>query len=113
LVEEFAANVKAASNAFWSGEGSGAVNRFKNRYIRAFKKLRDRGDQGRDALAALFFHPSPDVLRAVAMGEGLVAFEAAQALERGRMVLGRSTLLSKPIGLGERDNEQRPKSRPR
>ncbi|MCP3137957.1 DUF2019 domain-containing protein [Pyxidicoccus xibeiensis] len=100
LVREFAENVTAQTNAISRGE-AGLEDTYGDRYIAAFKELRSRGDTGRDALAVLLKHPNPDVrttaaafllrhrtaeartvLEEAALGQGLVAFEAQQALKR-------------------------------
>jgi hypothetical protein len=100
LVEEFARHVEAGTEAVWRGDAK-AGNRHANRSLAAFKKLRAHGDAGRDALAVLFKHPRMDVrvaaaafllryrtaeakavLEEAAKGEGLIPFEAQQALLR-------------------------------
>ena len=100
LVEEFAENVAAQTNAVFRGDAK-TGNKHANRYIAAFKKLRAHGNAGRDALASLFTHPNPDVrttaaafllryrtveakaiLEEAARGEGIVAFESSEALKR-------------------------------
>ncbi|HEX5753382.1 MAG TPA: DUF2019 domain-containing protein [Archangium sp.] len=99
LAEEFARNVAAQTDAIMRGD-SKAGNKCARRYTAAFKKLRDHGEAGRDALAALFAHPRMDVrvyaavfllserpeqarpvLEEAAKGEGLIPFEASQALK--------------------------------
>ncbi|MCP3141946.1 DUF2019 domain-containing protein [Pyxidicoccus xibeiensis] len=99
LVEEFARNVAAQTDAIFRGDTS-TGDEHAERYISAFKKLRSVGDAGRDALAVLLEHPRMDVrvgaaacllrhrtaeskavLEAAARGEGLAAFEAAQVLK--------------------------------
>src|SRR5690242_7117542 len=98
LVEEFARNVAAQTDAIFQGNTS-AEDEHASRYIAAFKRLLSAGDAGRDALAVLLTHPRMDVrvgaaacllrhrtaeskavLEAAARGEGLAAFEAAQVL---------------------------------
>jgi hypothetical protein len=100
LVEEFARHVEAGTDAVWRGD-SKAGSTHAGRYIAAFKKLRAQGDAGRDALAVLLQHPRMDVrvtaaacllryrtrdakavLEEAARGEGMVSFEAQQALQR-------------------------------
>jgi hypothetical protein len=97
--EDFARNVAAQTDAIMRGD-SKFGNRCAKRYTAAFKKLRDHGEAGRDALAALFVHPRMDVrvyaavfllserpeqakpvLEEAARGEGLIPFEASQALK--------------------------------
>jgi hypothetical protein len=99
LTEEFAKNVAAQSDAIMSGDRTGG-NKYAKRYIAAYKKLRDHGEAGRDALAGLLTHPRMDVrvyaagcllsdrpeqalpiLREAAKGEGLIPFEASQVLK--------------------------------
>jgi hypothetical protein len=100
LVEEFAQNVAAQTEAIFRGDAK-TGNKHADRYIAAFKKLRAHGNAGRDALAMLFMHPNMDVrttaaafllryrtaeakaiLEEAAKGKGLVAFESAEALKR-------------------------------
>jgi len=99
LAEEFAQNVAVQTEAIWSGDARKG-NRHARRYIAAFKKLREHGEAGMDALAALLTHPRMDVrvkaavyllserpvdarpvLEEAAKSEGMVPFEAAQALK--------------------------------
>jgi hypothetical protein len=99
LAEEFALNVAAQTDAIWKGDAR-TGNRHAKRYIAAFKKLREHRDAGMDALAALFTHPRMDVrvkaaiyllsarpeqarpvLEEAAKSEGMVPFEASQALK--------------------------------
>lgn len=100
LVEEFAQNVTAQTEAIFRGDAK-TGNKHAAKYNSAFKKLRAYGNTGRDALATLFTHPDMDVrttaaafllryrttqaqaiLQEAAKGEGLVAFESAEALKR-------------------------------
>lgn len=100
LVEEFARNVAAQTEAISRGEAR-TGNKHAAKYIAAFKKLRAHGDAGRDALAVLFTHPDMDVrttaaafllryrtedakaiLTEAAKSKGLVAFESVEALKR-------------------------------
>lgn len=102
LVQEFADSVAAQTDAIWRGD-SKTGNKYAKRYIRAFEELKKLGDEGRDALLPLFLHSRKDVrvsaaafllrhrtaealavLEAEARGEGLVSFEAEQALQRWR-----------------------------
>ncbi|MDC0711253.1 DUF2019 domain-containing protein [Stigmatella sp. ncwal1] len=100
LVAHFAENVAAQTDAIWRGEAK-TGNKHARRYRAAFDKLRAQGDAGRDALAVLLKHPRMDVrvtaaacllrhrtaeakavLEEAAKGEGMVPFEAQQALLR-------------------------------
>lgn len=100
LVKQFADNVAAQTDAIWRGDAK-LGNKHADRYIAAFKELRAHGDTGRAALAVLFEHPRMDVrvaaaafllryrtkeaktvLEEAAKGEGLIPFEAQQALQR-------------------------------
>jgi hypothetical protein len=100
LVQEFEECVIAQTEALKNADHK-TGNRFARRYIRAFSKLTKFGDEGRDALAALFSHPRQDVkvmaavfllryrhvqataiLVEAARGVGLVAFGAQEALKR-------------------------------
>ena len=100
LVEQFADNVAAQTDAIWQGNAR-TGNKHAKRYIAAFAKLRAHGDAGRDALTVLLQHPRMDVrvaaaayllryktaearavLEEAAKGQGLVPFEAGQALLR-------------------------------
>ncbi len=100
LVEQFAKNVAAQTDAIWRGDAK-TGNKHAKRVNAAFDKLCAHGNSGRDALAALFTHPRMDVrvtaaafllrhctaeakavLEEAAQGKGLVPFEAQQALQR-------------------------------
>ena len=100
LVEEFARNVTAQTEAIFRGDAK-TGNKHAAKYIAAVKKLRAHGNAGRDALATLFTHPNMDVrttaaafllryrtpeakaiLEEAAKGKGLVAFESSEALKR-------------------------------
>ncbi|WP_170115481.1 hypothetical protein [Melittangium boletus] len=100
IVEEFARNVSAQTDAIMRGDRSKGGDKEAKRYIAAYKKLRDHGEAGRDALAGLLTHSRMDVrvyaagfllsdrpeqalpvLREAAKGEGLIPFEASQALK--------------------------------
>jgi len=99
LVEEFAKNVAAQTDAIWRGDRKGG-NKYAKRYIASYKNLRDHGKAGGDALAGLLTHSRMDVrvyaaacllsdrpeqakpvLEEAAKGEGLIPFEASQALK--------------------------------
>jgi hypothetical protein len=99
IVEEFAENVAAHTDALWRGDRTGGRKHTK-RYIAAFKKLRAHGDAGRDALAMLLTHApmnvrvkaatyllsdrpmqAKPVLEEAAKGEGMTPFMAAQTLK--------------------------------
>lgn len=99
IVEEFAQNVTAQTDAIVRGDRKGG-NKYAKRYIAAIKKLRDHGETGRDALETLLTHSRMDVrvyaaacllsdrperakpvLEEAAKGEGLIPFEASQALK--------------------------------
>jgi hypothetical protein len=99
IAGEFAQNVAAQTDAIMRGDRKGG-NRYAKRYIAAYKKLRDQGEAGRDALAELLTHSRMDVrvyaaacllsdrpeqakpvLEEAAKGEGLIPFEASQALK--------------------------------
>lgn len=97
---EFAELVAKQNQAIKDGDAK-LGNRYAKRYLAIFDELRSHGDPGRDALANLFTHDRADVrvmaavfllrhcevkakavLQREADGKGLVAFGAAQALER-------------------------------
>ncbi|WP_095976979.1 DUF2019 domain-containing protein [Melittangium boletus] len=99
LTEEFARNVAAQTDAIMRGDRGGG-NKEAKRYVAAYKKLRDHGEAGRDALSRLLTHSRMDVrvyaatfllsdrpeqalpvLREAAKSEGLIPFEASQALK--------------------------------
>ena len=99
LVEEFAENVAAQTEAIRSGDAK-TGNKHASRYISALKKLRLAGDAGREALAVLLKHPRADVrvgaagfllryrtaeakavLEAAATGGGVAAIDAIMALK--------------------------------
>jgi hypothetical protein len=100
LVYEFARHVQAETEAGWRGDAKTA-NKHVEKYTAALNKLRAQGDAGRDALAVLLKHERMDVrvtaaacllrhrtaearavLEEAARGEGLVPFEAREALKR-------------------------------
>lgn len=99
IAEEFAQNVAAQTDAIMRGDRKGG-NKDAKRYIAAYKKLRDHGEAGRDALARLLTHSRMDVrvyaatcllsdrpeqakpvLEEAAKGKGLIPFEASQVLK--------------------------------
>jgi hypothetical protein len=99
LVAEFARHAEAQTEALWKGDAR-TGNKHARQCLTAFKKLAAYGDPGRDALASLFTHPRMDVrtlaaafllrhktaeakavLQEAARGEGLIPFEASQALK--------------------------------
>jgi len=101
LVAEFAEAVAAQTDAIWTGDAK-TGNQHATRFIAAFDRLRELGDPGRAALAALFEHERSDVRvmaaafllryrtseaktvlwRAATEGQSMVAFEAQQTLKR-------------------------------
>ncbi|WP_116807264.1 DUF2019 domain-containing protein [Steroidobacter cummioxidans] len=100
LVKEFADCVAAQAAAIAEADPIRG-NKFARQYIAAFEKLRSTGDSGRDALAVLLEDGRQEVrvmaaayllrhcedkakavLEAESGGSGLVAFGAAQALQR-------------------------------
>lgn len=100
LVESFAHHTVAQTTAIFQGDAK-TGNKHAKQLSAAFKKLRAHGNAGRDALAVLLSHPNVDVrtmaaayllryrtaeavavLEQAAKGQGLIAFESAQALER-------------------------------
>lgn len=102
LVREFADCVANQSGAIAKGDPDKG-NQYARRYVAAFEQLRAVGDKGRDALIPLLADGRPDVrvmaaafllrhctekatnvLEAESEGAGLIAFGAAQALERWR-----------------------------
>ncbi|ATB29804.1 DUF2019 domain-containing protein [Melittangium boletus] len=99
IAAEFARNVAAQTAALQRGD-SQSGNKCAKRYTAAYKKLRGHGEAGRDALATLLTHPRMDVrvyaavfllsdrpaqakpiLEEAAKGEGVIPFEASQALK--------------------------------
>ena len=99
LVDAFAQNVAAQTDAIWRGDAK-TGNKHAKRYIAAFERLRAHGNAGREALAVLFTHSRMDVrvsaaayllryrteeakaiLEAAAQGKGLVPFEASMVLK--------------------------------
>jgi hypothetical protein len=100
LVEQFAVNVTAQTEAIWRGDAK-TGNKHAKKYGAAVDKLLANGDAGRDALLVLLKHERMDVrvmaaahllryrtaeakavLEEAAKGQGLVPFEAGQALKR-------------------------------
>lgn len=60
LVEQFARNVEAQTDAIHRGDAR-TGNKHAKKYTAALQALRAQGDAGRDALAVLLKHPRPDV----------------------------------------------------
>jgi hypothetical protein len=100
LVKIFSQSVAAQTNAIQNGDHK-VGNKHAKDYINAFLKLREFGDSGREALAELLNHHRGDVrilaaayllryktvealrvLREESFGEGIVAFEAGEAIKR-------------------------------
>lgn len=100
LVTVFAEAVAAQTDAIWRADPR-AGNKQAKKYIAAFHKLRQLGDEGRNALAALLKHERPDVrvmaaayllrhrteealavLHEAAAGKGLVSFGASECIKR-------------------------------
>ena len=100
LVEKFALNVAAQTDAIWRGDAK-TGNKHAKKYGAAVDKLLAHGNAGRDALLVLLKHERMDVrvmaaahllryrtteakavLEEAAKGQGLVPFEAGQALKR-------------------------------
>jgi hypothetical protein len=100
LVESFARHTVAQTEAILRGDAR-AGNKHARQRIAAFRKLRAHGAAGREALAVLLTHSNMDVrtmaatyllrartaeakaiLQEAAQGQGLVAFEAGEALKR-------------------------------
>ncbi|WP_375760865.1 DUF2019 domain-containing protein [Corallococcus exercitus] len=98
FVEEFAQNIAAQTDCILRGDAR-AGNKHAEKALAAFMSLRERGDAGRDALAALFSHARMDVrvtaaafllrhktaeatavLEDAAKGQGLAALGAQQTL---------------------------------
>jgi hypothetical protein len=100
LVAEFAQSVREQTEAIARGDAK-LGNQYADRYVRAWERLRQPGNEGRDALARLLNDDRRDVqvaaaayllkyrtddakrvLQELAKGTGLAAFEASQALQR-------------------------------
>ncbi|MBN8468096.1 DUF2019 domain-containing protein [Corallococcus exiguus] len=100
LVDEFASHVEAQTDAIFRGD-SKTGNKHAKKYQAAMRKLREIGDEGREALTVLLKHSRMDVrvaaaayllryrtheakavLEHAAGGEGLAAFEASEVLKR-------------------------------
>ncbi|WIG99238.1 DUF2019 domain-containing protein [Myxococcus sp. SDU36] len=100
LVEQFALNVAAQTDAIFRGDAK-TGNKHARKYGAAVDALLAHGNAGRDALAVLLKHERMDVrvmaaahllryrtaeakavLEEAAKGQGLVPFEAQQALKR-------------------------------
>jgi len=99
LVEQFAQNIAAQTDCILRGDAK-TGNKHADKAFAAFSKLREHGDAGRDALAALFSAPRMDVrvtaaafllrhrteearavLEEAAKGEGMAAMGAQQTLK--------------------------------
>jgi Domain of unknown function (DUF2019) len=100
LVESFAHHTRAQTAAILRGDAKAGNKHARQRYA-AFQKLCTHGNAGRDALAVLLMHLDVDVrttaatyllryrtaearvvLEEAARGQGLIAFEAEEALKR-------------------------------
>ncbi|QDE69442.1 hypothetical protein BHS09_22030 [Myxococcus xanthus] len=100
LVAEFAHHTVAQTEAIMRGDAR-TGNKHADKSLAAFDRLRAHGNAGRDALATLFANPRMDVrtaaaalllryktaearavLEEAAKGEGLIPFEAQEALKR-------------------------------
>lgn len=100
LVREFADSVQGQTDSIKIGNHKES-NRYAKRYIAAFKRIAEIGDDGRDCLAGLLSHDRSDVrtmaaafllryrhddaravLEAEAKGDGIVALEAQETLKR-------------------------------
>jgi hypothetical protein len=100
LVEQFALNVAAQTEAIWRGDPK-TGNKHARKYGAAVDKLLAHGDAGREALLVLLEHERMDVrvmaaahllryrtaeskavLQEAARGEGMIPFCAQQALKR-------------------------------
>ena len=100
LAEEFSLEVAKQTDAIMAGDHKKG-NKHAKRYIEIFKTLRAMGDLGRDALLPLLGHERADirvaaaafllrhktsdamaVLQGVAMGTGMAAFGASEAIKR-------------------------------
>ena len=100
LVEEFADHTQAQTREILGGDAK-IGNSHAKKAIAVLLQLRALGDTGSDALAVLFTHPSLDVrtaaaafllryrtaearavLEEAARGQGLIPFEASEALKR-------------------------------
>lgn len=101
LLEDFAQNVAAETDAAFFKANAKLANKHAKQVAAIFRKLKTHGDNGREALSTLFTHPRMDVrvaaavyllryktveakavLQEAAKGEGLVPFEAQEALKR-------------------------------
>ncbi len=101
LVDQFAEAVTAQHKALWERADHKTANKFAKRYLAIFMRLREHGDEGRDALAVLLNHLRPEVrvataafllrhrteaaqavLRAAARRPGVIGFQASEALKR-------------------------------
>jgi hypothetical protein len=99
LVDDFAAAVMGQTDVMLHDPKAG--NKCARKYINCARKLRSLGDVGQAELSKLFRHPRPDVqvaaaaylldskteeamtiLTRIAKGEGLIAFEAREAMKR-------------------------------
>lgn len=99
-VRDFAHHTVAQTEAIMRGDAR-TGNKHADKSLAAFKRLREHGDAGRDALATLLTDSRMDVrtsaavfllryktgeakavLEEAAKGEGLIPFEAQEALKR-------------------------------
>lgn len=100
-VKQFAESAAANTDAIMVHSNAKLANKHTDRMVAAFNKLKSAGNNGRDALMALFQHERMDVrtaaaafllryrtaeakavLEEAAKGRGLVPFEAQECLKR-------------------------------
>jgi hypothetical protein len=100
LVKQFADSVRAQNQAIMEANHK-LGNKYANKYLDCFRKLSKIGIEGKEALVTLFDHEdlgvrtaaaafllnykteeALEILREISKGEGLIPFEASEAIKR-------------------------------
>lgn len=100
LVDQFAEAVIKRNESIMSGSRKEVI-KYSNKVIQYWEKVCQLGDKGKEELSNLFHHENPgvrttaaacllkyknkeslDVLKEIAKGQGLVPFEASEAIKR-------------------------------
>ena len=89
LVSEFRESLIRQTDTIWNEGGSG--NAFARKSIRAFEKLREHGNAGRDAFAILMTDLRPDVR--VAAAAYMLRYRHDEAMEVLRQAAGRESMV--------------------
>ena len=101
LINIFEKNVIIQNDAIWKDADAKKGNKAAKKYIAAYREIREIGDEAREEFSRLLDHENPDVrssaaafllryctdramkvLKEVSKMEGIVGFEASQAIQR-------------------------------